>query len=448
MSENKNGFFGDFGDLGGFGDLDLGSDNGFVDLGAEDDALAADIFNAEPASAAETTDTEETAAEQPKEAQPGSTETTKEENNAENAETESNAPVSKAGVPDNTQPADLFEAAVAKAEEKQAADTKSKLIDKLPIFSYANASEEIADTSKTFDQLRNEKAEDFPELDDGTSVSWKMVYGTVTKTVSTTKKTTIASMKKEIENSKAFLNGLKKAKGEIECKVTPTVTAKKKGVMPAYKGVYSSLSKAVESGKPITFIPSGDGDVFEVRNNRIGTFIAKAESISILGKVKSGFIPALPKIPYELLEQITAFFKSFVNANKELEALVYIYWSFAENEYKVCVPEQMVSKMSVDTTLPDIEDDDHILVMEVHSHNTMPAIFSSTDDKDEKATRLYTVIGRLDKVYPDISTRISVGGKYVDIAPSLVFESITGCYPKQWADAVSTADTRIEEDAE
>ena len=218
--------------------------------------------------------------------------------------------------------------------------------------------------------------------------------------------------------------------------------------MPAYKGVYSSLSKAVESGKPITFIPSGDGDVFEVRNNRIGTFIAKAESISILGKVKSGFIPALPKIPYELLEQITAFFKSFVNANKELEALVYIYWSFAENEYKICVPEQKVSKVSVDTTLPDIEDDDHILVMEVHSHNTMPAIFSSTDDKDEKATRLYTVIGRLDKVYPDISTRISVGGKYVEIAPSLVFESITGCYPKQWADAVSTADTRIEEDAE
>lgn len=55
-----------------------------------------------------------------------------------------------------------------------------------------------------------------------------MTYGTITKTVSTPKKTTIASLKKQIEESKEFMEWHKKAKGEIECKVIPSVTAKKK----------------------------------------------------------------------------------------------------------------------------------------------------------------------------------------------------------------------------
>lgn len=441
MSENKNGFFGDLGDFGGFSDLDLGSDSGFESLETMDDVPAETLFGAEPeqqeVKPAEQTPAAQADTDTKPEDKPEIKEKTEAKSNAGNKTDEQ---VSESSVSDKTEAADLFETAVAKAEEKQAEDTKSKLIEKLPIFSYANANEEIADTSKTFDQLRNEKADDFPELDDGTSVSWKMTYGTVVKTVSTPKKTTIASLKKEIEDSKAFTNALKKAKGEIECMVTPTVTAKKKGVMPIYKGIYSFLSDAVSSGKPITYIPSEDGSVYEVRNNRIGTFIAKAESISVLGKVKSGFIPALPKIPYSVLEQIITFFKSFVNKESNLEALVYVYWSFKENRYHVYVPKQSVSRISVDTTLPDIEGDDFVLVMEIHSHNTMPAVFSMTDNEDEKATRLYTVIGRLDKVYPDITTRISVGGKYVEIEPSEVFEGITGAYPEQWSQAVSVKD--------
>lgn len=220
---------------------------------------------------------------------------------------------------------DLFEAAIAKAEKKQAESTKSSLTEKLPIFSYASAKEEIVDTSKTFDRLRNEKAEDFPELDDGTSVTWKVEYGKITKTVPSPKKTTIASFKLDIENSKEFLDSLKKAKGEIECKITPSVTAKKKGVISPYKGVFNSIDDAVASGRQIAFIPSEDGKVYEVRNNRIGTFIAEANRVTILKKVRAGFIPALPKIPYSILSEIIAFFKSCITETSELEALAYIY---------------------------------------------------------------------------------------------------------------------------
>ena len=337
---------------------------------------------------------------------------------------------------DKSEEQDPFEAALAQANQKQAEKDKSGLVLKLPIFSYANAKEEIVDTSKTFDELRNEKAEDFPELDDATAVSWKMTYGTITKTVSTPKKTTIASLKKQIEESKEFMDCLKKAKGEVECKVIPSVTAKKKGIVASYKGVANSLEEAVSSGKQIVFVPSSDGKIYEVRNNQIGTFIAEADSVSLFTKVRAGFIPALPKIPYSILSEIIAFFKTYVTEKSENEAMANIYWSFEEEKYRVHVPKQTVTKASVDTNLPDIDEEKFLLVMEVHSHNTMGAVFSRTDDKDEIATRLYTVIGRLDKVFPDMTTRISVGGKHLVIDPAIVFDGIGGEFPEKWKEAV------------
>ena len=145
---------------------------------------------------------------------------------------------------------------------------------------------------------------------------------------------------------------------------------------------------------------------------------------------------ALPKIPYSILSEIIAFFKTFVTEKSENEAMANIYWSFEEEKYRVHVPKQTVTKASVDTNLPDIDEEKFLLVMEVHSHNTMGAVFSRIDDKDEIATRLYTVIGRLDKVFPDMTTRISVGGKHLVIDPAIVFDGIGGEFPEKWKEAV------------
>ena len=398
---SKNGFFAD--------DIDLG-DEDFASLPDFTGDDLADIF------AAESTKTEE------------KTHETLPENAAPEAGEPHNPEAADAPA---TEP-DLFSAAVAKADEKQAANEKIRLTAKLPIFSYADVKEEIADPSMTFDAYRNEKAEDFPELDDAASVTWKMVYGSITKPVTTPKKTTIAALKAQIEESKEFAAAMKKAKGDIECKITPIVTAKKKGVIPAYKGMANTLDEAAASGKAIIYVPSRDGKIYEVRKNRIGTFVAEADNVAHFDKVRAGFIPALPKIPYSILVEIIAFFKS----RGETEAMANIYWSVDEQRYVVHVPMQTVSKASVETTLPDIGEEKFLLVMELHSHNTMEALFSHTDNCDETATRLYTVIGRLDKIFPDIVTRISVGGKFVEIAPTLVFDGIGGDFPETWADAV------------
>ena len=432
--ERNNGLF------GGNEPIDLGSEGAFTDLPDFSSDDFDSIFGT-----AEKKDDAQTESAEVKSETPAPTITDKPEETHANEETttvsqpnaEAKAETAESDVAsDKSEEQDPFEAALAQANQKQAEKDKSGLVLKLPIFSYANAKEEIVDTSKTFDELRNEKAEDFPELDDATAVSWKMTYGTITKTVTTPKKTTIESLKKQIEESKEFMDCLKKAKGEIECKVIPSVTAKKKGIVASYKGVANSLEEAVSSGKQIVFVPSSDGKIYEVRNNQIGTFIAEADSVSLFTKVRAGFIPALPKIPYSILSEIIAFFKTFVTEKSENEAMANIYWSFEEEKYRVHVPKQTVTKASVDTNLPDIDEEKFLLVMEVHSHNTMGAVFSRTDDKDEIATRLYTVIGRLDKVFPDMTTRISVGGKHLVIDPAIVFDGIGGEFPEKWKEAV------------
>ena len=165
----------------------------------------------------------------------------------------------------------------------------------------------------------------------------------------------------------------------------------------------------------------------------------------MMRKVRAGFIPALPKIPYSMLSEILSFFKEYVTDTGELEALAYIYWSFVDSKYYVHVPKQQVSKASVDSSIPELDEDKFVLVMEIHSHNTMAARFSPTDDRDERATRLYTVVGRMDKVFPDITTRASVGGKYVEIEPETVFEGLDGTFPEAWKDAVDVRKPKFKE---
>ena len=76
------------------------------------------------------------------------------------------------------------------------------------------------------------------------------------------------------------------------------------------------------------------------------------------------------------------------------------------------------------------------LYADIHSHNSMKAVFSAIDDQDERGTRLYLVIGHLERFFPEISARISCGGSFVPIEPSLVLEGLDGSFPTEWSGKV------------
>lgn len=340
-----------------------------------------------------------------------------------------NAPIQKpqaaAKPPATPKPAasaNPLENAINAAESKEAGKAQQSLMDKPPVFEYAGAAENIEDISKTFEELRIEKATDFPELEDGKRVSWTIEYGKVTKTVANPKGTSIGKLKADIETGKEFLDALKKAKDKNPvCKVKPRVTAQSKGTA-SYKGTYVNIDEAEASGKLITLFPGKCGNMFEMRNTEMGRFITRAANNDILREVTAGFAPALPPVPLKRLQDILGFFKMMARDGNN-EALANIYWDKVDEIYITDIPQQSVSMFSVKGEInPAFDNDRYIHFMDIHSHNTMPAFFSATDDADEKATRVYAVIGNVLSYFPEIRVRISNGGKFHEIEPGVVFE--------------------------
>ena len=128
-----------------------------------------------------------------------------------------------------------------------------------------------------------------------------------------------------------------------------------------------------------------------------------------------------------------------MEAGAEFEALVRIYWDRKEQKFIPFVPKQRVTKdrVTVRLTDEDLPDEQRYLYYaDIHSHNSMKAVFSAIDDMDERGTRLYLVIGRLDRFFPEISARISCGGSFVPIEPSLVLEGVDSGFPAEWSGKV------------
>lgn len=241
--------------------------------------------------------------------------------------------------------------------------TQLSLFDKPPVFQYGGAREQITDADMTFEALRIQKADDFPELEDASAVTWQVRYGDVTKTVPAPKTDTIAAMKAEIEKSKAFLDSLKKGKvKDPECVVKPQIRMQKKGIAE-YKGVFPTLEAARASNKVICLIPARDGQTYEMRRSELGEFIAPKHKITEFSEVRAGFRPALPRIPQELLRSIIGFFRSQMESGAEFEALVRIYWDRKEQKFIPFVPKQRVTKdrVTVRLTDEDLPDDTRYL---------------------------------------------------------------------------------------
>jgi|GEM_PF-1981447 len=311
-------------------------------------------------------------------------------------------------------------------DEKAEIETR---IDGLPVFEYAGARKTIRDLQISFEQLRVEKAKDFPELENASRVSWTMEYG-ITKSI-TNPNDTISKIKTDIESSADFLKEVKKSKKKIECKVKPRVTGQTKGAA-SYKGYYFTLAEAEQHNKAISILPSRDGRVYEMRKNEIGTFITPVAEIDGLDYIKTGFRLSLPKIPWAIFSEVLAFFKRYSFVGNGYDVMAQILWDRQEGSYVTHIPAQQVGKSSIVTTDSLVDEERYVVVMDIRSHNTMEAGFSGIDDEDECAIRIYAVVGRLDRFFPEVSVRVSNGRKFLEVDPNQIFQNPLSTYPVWW----------------
>jgi PRTRC genetic system protein A len=135
---------------------------------------------------------------------------------------------------------------------------------------------------------------------------------------------------------------------------------------------------------------------------------------------KEGFSLSLPKIPSDLILQIVTFFKA-VNTKYKAEAYASLFWN--GTQYHVEVPEQIISggrvKHQQQRDLPG-----EIEVLQIHSHDTMPAFFSGVDNEDEQehGQRIYAVFGKLDQVVPESKWRVNAGGVFYPVEMSSLID--------------------------
>ncbi|NCE75371.1 hypothetical protein D1157_10210 [Anaerotruncus sp. X29] len=431
--------------FGGEGNLDLGSGGeDFGALFAEKETTAPQPPEEKvPETTAETAQPEEVLAEVSEPEQKKEDANAPEEEKPETPPQPAAAPEKKPAAPKvsgkpSASPANPFEAAMRQVEEKITQDLAGELLQKPPVFQFGGVTEEITDPEKTFEQLRSEKQADFPELEDSKRVSWTMEYGKITKTIPKPKDSVIHAMKAEIEKSEGFRDMLKKAKDkDFTCKVRPHIAAQSKGIA-SYKGIFSSLEEMEKSPKVINLVPARDGHVYEIRCLESGRFITRARNIPEMSEIREGFYPNLPLIPFELVQQIIGFFRSYMRDGAETEALVRVYWNRMEERFLLDIPHQKVSKARIFADIPiDPEKEDGLIhYADIHSHNSMAAQFSSIDDADEKGDRLYLVMGRLDQYFPEVSARICNGGTFLPIHPGDVLEGVPREFPDWWSNRV------------
>lgn len=336
---------------------------------------------------------------------------------------------------------DPFDAAMQNLEAQGEKRMIEALAAKPAIFSYAKVKENIEDRDSTFEDLRQKYEADFPELSDPKTISWTVNYGKTTKSVSNPGSDKVYDIKTEIENSKAFKEALKKAKTDAEknpeCIVKLFKKAQTKGeALSGIKELCLTKAEAAQTNKPIVLLPSKDGRVYEQRRNEIGCFTAPAENVREFEDIKAEFKMALPKIPAHIFSKVMGFFKS-ISDELHYEVLVHILYDTEEKEYIIKVPKQRISEASVNSETDEPYPDRYIHVMDFHSHNTMPAVFSGTDNADEKETRLYAVAGRFNQTFPEITVRAGCAGKFIPLNPEDVFEgNFFGSYPQEWKENI------------
>ena len=158
--------------------------------------------------------------------------------------------------------------------------------------------------------------------------------------------------------------------------------------------------------------------VYEARTTPIGTFTVHRPDLTTASAPPEGLTWRIPRLPLTLLATVLTQFRAALPD----ERLANVYWHPASGRFLLTFPDQSTAPASVTTAdRTDPYDAERPRVLQVHSHGTLPAFFSSTDDADEQATGCYGVLGHLDTAHPTMAWRFACGGRHVPLSLTDLF---------------------------
>ena len=171
--------------------------------------------------------------------------------------------------------------------------------------------------------------------------------------------------------------------------------------------------------KPRTVFLTGKGFV-TVLDTPLATFVGTPSGTALLDGTDiptPGVSLKVAKVEWSHFLQTVAFFRAVMKARSGAEALIQFYWDPTAKALFPFVPEQRVSGGSVRYEGVHDPEGKFLHLLDIHSHNSMGAFWSSTDNADESRFegRFFGVIGNLDKPLPSVKMRARAGGAFLDL---------------------------------
>ena len=156
----------------------------------------------------------------------------------------------------------------------------------------------------------------------------------------------------------------------------------------------NTIMPILKSGKRGAYSLNETNDYRHESSDLMDILASKSFEPDSLGCVSGTVQLNFPKIPFSLLKEVVTFFwDTFILYQSE--AIAFLFYRRSTGNYQVFIPYQTVNGDSV-TFQREFEqecDPDLVPVMEIHSHGTYQAFWSSVDNEDEVSHRLYAVVG-------------------------------------------------------
>ncbi|NJL52519.1 MAG: hypothetical protein HC930_10425 [Hydrococcus sp. SU_1_0] len=172
-------------------------------------------------------------------------------------------------------------------------------------------------------------------------------------------------------------------------------------------------SKSAQNSSP-GYLWAGNGIFRSVNRTEFNATIAhKLVTTPGLLELDPGFKLLVPKVPQDKVKDITL----RINQHPNLEQLFYLYWR--GTAWEVLCPEQECTP----TSCISLEQHPEPAAIEIHSHGSMGAFFSATDNQEENGCRISTVIGR-SKDRLEIVSRVCAHGLFLNVASDQIYQNI------------------------
>lgn len=172
------------------------------------------------------------------------------------------------------------------------------------------------------------------------------------------------------------------------------------------------------------YVVAGNGLFVRAEDSRIEAMVPVAyahnhglETVEPYAKLK------VPRVPSTWLRSILK------DARKKLpnESMYQLYWNEHSAMLDLLGWKCIAPKQVGDIASLKYEDANHNVIIDLHSHGTLGAFFSTTDDADEQGFRFYVVIGAIDDSssvckLPQIACRVGVYGHHWNVPMTDIFD--------------------------